>query len=273
MVIGASDTGKTTLIEGLAGLLAKEARIGIVDLDMGQSHLGPPTTIAWGKIEGAFPGWENIAVERFYFTGTTTPMGSLLPTLVGAKLLTDEAASLCNKVIIDTTGLIADPPGRVLKQSKIDLLAPDIVIALENAGELEDILQAFRLTVSPRIHRRKALEAARTKTPASRGLYRYQQMRSYLRRAQVRTAHLDSTAVRFTREALPFYGEYLVNRIVSFRNAQNRDTALGVIERVQENKGALLIRTPLGADEPFACIVVGKAEMDREREVVRELSR
>jgi polynucleotide 5'-kinase involved in rRNA processing len=46
MVIGGADTGKTTLVEGIADMLSMKTTVGIVDLDMGQSHIGIPTTIA-----------------------------------------------------------------------------------------------------------------------------------------------------------------------------------------------------------------------------------
>lgn len=41
MVLGASDTGKTTLIEDLLGFLLEKYTVGVVDADLGQSHIGP----------------------------------------------------------------------------------------------------------------------------------------------------------------------------------------------------------------------------------------
>jgi polynucleotide 5'-kinase involved in rRNA processing len=38
MVIGRSDTGKTTFIERLADHLSQKTEVGIVDLDMGQDE-------------------------------------------------------------------------------------------------------------------------------------------------------------------------------------------------------------------------------------------
>lgn len=50
MILGGSDTGKTSLVEYIANLLVSKFKVGIVDCDMGQSHIGPPTTIAWGRV-------------------------------------------------------------------------------------------------------------------------------------------------------------------------------------------------------------------------------
>lgn len=86
MVIGGSDTGKTTLVERLAGRFAGEGPTAVVDLDMGQSHVGPPTTVAWARVGGAgegggFPGWNGLTPDGVYFTGATSPVGSLLPSV------------------------------------------------------------------------------------------------------------------------------------------------------------------------------------------------
>lgn len=262
MVVGGSDTGKTTLVECVANLLSKHSPLGIVDLDMGQSHIGPPATVAWGKVEGGFPGWSKIGMEDFYFTGTTTPFGSLLPTVSGAALVTDRALSLCRKVVVDTSGLIAGPVGRILKQYKIDLLRPDLVLALERAGELGHILDAFRSHTRPKILRLPVPDTVRTKTVPKRSLYRFEKIRKYFSRSRMIEVSLDNLGVRFTSEPSRFSLAGLKNRVVSFRDEKNRDLALGIVERIMSAEHRLLIRTPLSADARFSSIVIGKAVID-----------
>ncbi len=53
MLLGEADTGKTTLAEGLGAFLSKDFRTAAVDLDMGQSRIGPPATVGWG-----FANWD-----------------------------------------------------------------------------------------------------------------------------------------------------------------------------------------------------------------------
>ncbi|HXX53847.1 MAG TPA: Clp1/GlmU family protein, partial [Thermodesulfovibrionales bacterium] len=158
MVIGGSDTGKTTLVESIVDLLSTQGGVGIVDLDMGQSHIGPPTTIAWGKTERRFEDWAFIRTEEFYFTGAFTPAGNISATVVGAALMTKRAHSSCGKVVVDTTGLVAEPVGRVLKQLKVDALCPDVILALERSGELGHILDSFRFHRRPKIQKLKVLD-------------------------------------------------------------------------------------------------------------------
>jgi GTPase SAR1 family protein len=51
LLLGAADTGKTTLLNALASRLAKSQPVALVDADIGQSHIGPPTTVGWTLIE------------------------------------------------------------------------------------------------------------------------------------------------------------------------------------------------------------------------------
>ncbi|HET6515447.1 MAG TPA: Clp1/GlmU family protein [Thermodesulfovibrionales bacterium] len=268
MVIGGSDTGKTTLIACLCDLLSRQGAAAIVDLDVGQSHIGPPTTIAWGRVEGGFREWSDIAVEDFYFTGTITPMGSLLSSIVGARMVTERAVSSCEKVLIDTSGLIAEPAGRVLKQFKIDVIFPDIIIGLEHSGELAGILDAFRFHKRPKVLRLSVPPQTESRSPSKRNLHRFEKITEYFNPAEIREVSLRNVGIRFTGDKPQFSG--IRNRIVSFRDEMNRDMALGIVEEVILRDDVLLINTPLEDVAKASAIVVGRTEVDRDKRELRE---
>ncbi|MBI1912377.1 MAG: hypothetical protein HYS21_10295 [Deltaproteobacteria bacterium] len=259
IVIGASDSGKTTLIEGLSDMLSRHMETGIIDLDMGQSHIGAPTTMAWGRVKGGFKGWGDIKVEDLYFTGTTSPPGNLLPALVGAKKLRDKAASKCPKVIIDTTGLVSEPLGRVFKQYKIDLLSPDIIIALERDHELENILSPYKNLKKPTILRIDVPEAVKLKSRLKRFDFRAVRFRHYFENSIEIRVNIKKTGVRFTRSADE---DGLIKRAVSFRDSNGDDIGIGVIEGADLDNDKLIIRTPLKEGVRFAALVIGEAKID-----------
>jgi polynucleotide 5'-hydroxyl-kinase GRC3/NOL9 len=262
MVIGSADTGKTTLVEGIADMLSMKTTVGIVDLDMGQSHIGIPTTIAWGRIGKGFKSWQSIQAEDFYFTGTLSPAGNLLPAITGAKLITDKAAASCQRVIIDTTGMISGPAGRVLKQFKIDLLCPDIIVALERSGELGDILNAFQSLRLPKVFRLPVPPGVESKSIAKRTQFRKERFRSYLTGSHLLEVEMKKTGIRYTREqARPGTAE-LKNRIVSLRDGKNRDIALGIIEKVSAREGKIFIRTPLRSSAHISALIIGDTVID-----------
>ena len=270
MVMGGPDSGKTTLVESIVNLLSEQAAVGIVDLDMGQSHIGPPTTIAWGKTARGFQDWAGIGVEEFYFTGSLTPMGNLLPSVAGAKLMTEKALSSCGKVVVDTTGLIAEPAGRVLKQYKIDVLSPDIILALEHSLELGPILDAFRFHKHPKVHRLQMPDQVTTKPWATRNRYRLGKMEHYFRHAFTREVSLDEVGIRFTRGPSGLGRMDLKNRVVSFRDKDNRDIALGIVKGIQLKDNLLSVLTPLGSEKKISAIVIGSTEIDLMNSVMKD---
>lgn len=267
VIMGGADTGKTTFVECLADVLAKNATVGIVDADMGQSHIGPPTTIAWGKIQERFSGWLNIVCEDFSFVGTVTPPGSLLPAVVGVKLMADRATLCCEKVIVDTTGLISEPAGRVLKQFKIDILSPDIILSLEYSGEMDHILNAFRGRQGTKIYRLPVPAQVVSKSTLRRSRYRFERMMSYFGGSHTVKVSMHDVGIRFTGEPQGPRMQGFENRIVSLRDV--RDVALGIVEGVSHEK-LLIIRTPLRDEERFSSILVGRTVIDTVAEELKD---
>jgi len=257
MVMGGSDTGKTTLVESLLAFLSG-AR-AIVDLDMGQSNIGVPTTVSWGKVRGRFDGLSGIKEEGFYFTGALSPMGNLLPSAVGARRMVDRAREACGKVVIDTTGLIDEPAGRVLKRYKIDLILPDVIIGLEREKELSHILDPLRSRERPLTWRLPVPNGVRAKSRVKRAEWRAEKFREYFKSSGAIEVNLDKAGIEFTREPA-FSG--LEGRTVSLRDGLGVDIALGVIEKAEMAKKRLVIRTPLPQKPKFSTVVIGAAAVN-----------
>ncbi len=258
MVIGGPDTGKTSLVWNIAKSLTQSYNTAIVDLDMGQSHIGPPTTIAWAKMEGKAEDWSQLKVMDFYFTGTISPVKSLLPTVIGAGLITEKASSAVEKVIIDTTGLISEPVGRILKHFKIDLLMPDIVIAIESKSELSHITEPFIFCKKPKIIKMATSNNVKIKTKAYRIEYRFKKMNEYLKNAFLLEIPMEKVGIRFTRNIDPAYG--ITNRVASLRDKFNKDIGLGLIKGLTKNK--LKIFTPITDIINLSIVVIGRTVYD-----------
>jgi len=257
MVIGGSDTGKTTLIERLADLLAASSAVAIVDADMGQSHIGPPTTIAWGLAKEQFPGWDAVEAANYYFVGATSPYRHLLPTVVGAKLICDAARSATPYMMVDTTGLITGSVGCALKWSKIDAVQPDVVLAVQSGYELETILAPYAHASSPLVLRMRPPEAAVSKSADQRTAHRESMFARYFARSSAIELPAEKVSIQCTETVSSPRQPDLANRLVSLRNQAGMDIALGILLEGDAYGESFLVRTPLKTVENVSTIVIG----------------
>lgn len=257
MVVGGSSAGKTSLVEGLVDSLAKSAKVAIVDMDMGQSHIGPPTTIAWGLVSERFPGWEDVEPRDMYFTGSTSPYGNLLPTVVGAKIIFDKAKLFADKVVIDTTGLIDGVTGRALKWNLIDLIRPDLLLALQREKELEHILEVYREAEAPIVHRLSVPGGVKQRTKAERASYRKGKFSAYFKDSKPLRLSWNRVGIRNFDDFSRSRKSSLLNRLISLRDEQEDDIALAILIDIDFDGEALFLFSPVPEASQIRGIVFG----------------
>jgi polynucleotide 5'-hydroxyl-kinase GRC3/NOL9 len=177
MVIGRVDTGKSTFCRHLASIAIKRGlKVGIVDADVGQSWIGPPTTVGM-KIFTQDPA-PALFPDSFYFVGSVSPERHLLQTTVGVKRMVEAAISSgAELVTVDTTGLVDGPIGRALKSAKIDLVKPDHIVCFQRSSELETLIKGIE--ADHRVHRLETSRNVKKRNQNSRRTYRQEQFRKY----------------------------------------------------------------------------------------------
>lgn len=155
VALGGLDTGKSSFCIMCAAVAARLGRtVAYLDTDVGQTTVGAPATIGLKFIEGE----EEVeparlrSADALYFVGSTSPQGHLLPMVVGAMKLAEQArASGAHLVVVDTTGFIGGHQGQVLKFHKVEGLRPDRVVGFQRGEELEPVLGAIRRALPPEI--------------------------------------------------------------------------------------------------------------------------
>jgi polynucleotide 5'-hydroxyl-kinase GRC3/NOL9 len=145
LVMGANDTGKSTLVTRLAGALAEAGHaVGVVDADLGQSDVGPPTTVGLGRVARPLARLADAELVALEFLGVTSPATCMRQTAEATGRLVRRGLDAgCDRVLVDTSGLVDGPFGRALKRMKIDRVAPDVLVALQRGDECEPILRAY----------------------------------------------------------------------------------------------------------------------------------
>jgi len=141
IVIGDIDTGKSTFCTYLANLTVRSGMdIWVLDADIGQSDLGPPTTISLGLANGYLTDLSSIKVDRMFFVGYTSPSSVTDKVIFGIRKLASRACP--PPLVINTDGWVADDQAASYKVKMINELAPDIVVGIERLHEIDAILDS-----------------------------------------------------------------------------------------------------------------------------------
>jgi polynucleotide 5'-kinase involved in rRNA processing len=177
-------------------------------------------------------------VVGLYFVGSTSPQGYLVPTVLGTRLMAQKALRLgFDRVIVDTSGLIQGEMGRLLKQHKIDLVEPDLVLCLQRNGECEHILRPYEAGTRPAILRLASSGATRRRSQEERRQHRERSLQAHL--AGARSVALDLSRIVLRQPAL-YVGQPLPPRQIEDLAALLDDMVLWAERRA----GELVLVTP-----------------------------
>jgi polynucleotide 5'-kinase involved in rRNA processing len=183
MLLGDLDTGKTTFGLELARRAATEGiPAAIVDADIVQSTIGPPTTVGMKVIHPATDfSREGLRVaDRLGFVGSLIPKGHLLPLVSSTtKLMRASLDAGVQLVIVDTTSLVSGIYGQSLKFFKMELIGPDFVVAFERGGELEPVVGLAQRFTSAEVIELEVDPDVQTRSVDERMTFREEQFASY----------------------------------------------------------------------------------------------
>ncbi len=257
IIIGATDTGKSTLAKFLIfNLCERGLKVALVDADIGQSFLGPPTTIGLSLFKSD-PDWKLLlSPPEIFFVGSITPEGYFPIHLKGVKKMLDKAVSMAADVIlVDTTGFVLGDTGRELKTRKIDLISPRFILALQRSEELEPILEHYNESPLPRIFRLPLSDEARPRSMEERKIYRDERFREYFKNASILELATEEVQIEGevhdpNGETIPFDWALRINGLlVGLKDSDAETLALGVIRNYMEEKKVVRVLTPFRETE------------------------
>ncbi len=196
MLLGATDTGKSTLARYLiGGLTATGGTVALVDADVGQSALCLPGTVGM-RLFRAPADMGEYRCEHFIFLGSANPSRVVPPLLEATKRLAWSARALAPQALVDTTGLVGGTMGIGLKLAKIRVLRPDHIIALQREGECEAILERLDGVA---IHRLHPHPDARVRSQETRNRSRIDKLKAYFAPSHSMEHFLDAREIRLYR--------------------------------------------------------------------------
>ena len=106
MVLGTVNSGKTSFCTYLINrLLREKKKVAILDGDLGQSDIGPPSTVAYAFVTKPLTDLFNLEAKNAFFVGVTSPSGAIDKVIKGLASLKKEISSNNpDFIVINTDG-------------------------------------------------------------------------------------------------------------------------------------------------------------------------
>jgi polynucleotide 5'-hydroxyl-kinase GRC3/NOL9 len=254
-LVGGLDSGKTTLARRIARAgIDGGIQVGYLDADIGQSTVGPPTTVGLRvcRTAGDLETEALAKADHLAFVGTTSPQGHLLPLVVGSRLMLDRArVEGAELVVVDTTGLVSGVYGQLLKFHKIGVLQPDLVVGVQRGEELQPLLGVVQRFFASEVISVRVHPDVVPSSVEQRAQNREESMQRYFREPLQRWRVKPTVFV----PSLPdlFDLRVLDRLIVGLSDGKGSCIGVGYLEYLSE-EGALRLISPV-ADAPKALIL------------------
>ncbi len=257
MLIGASDTGKSTYARELASAaLSLKQRVAYIDVDVAVAMVAPPACTGVKYLDSSDDLHNLHDADEIRFVGSTSPKHLVLQLVVATSRLVAAARSKADIIIVDTTGIVSGVTGETLKYHKLELCRPDLVIGLQRGGELEPLVGMLRRFFPAEIETTFAHPEVRPASPTDRA----EQMRQSLKLAL--TGDTDRWRVRPTVFAptLPAGLDpvRLQDMLVGVHDGDDRCLGLGVLDY---DGDVLRVETSVG--EGMSGLRLGSLRIDR----------
>jgi len=240
VILGPPDVGKSTLCVYLLNTLLQDGKhVCVIDADIGQTDIGPPTTIARAIPTRPILSLQELTPDRAFFIGHISPSG-VEPKLINGiqRLLAKREKSI---TIINTDGWITSLDATVYKIDMLTQVKPDLVLGLGFSNELDPILDA----VTQRSLKITAAKHALERSRVDRRRMRSEGYRRFLHGAVTRLMNPENAKFSFppglgTDTTLKLSA--LKNLIVGILNSQGYLTQIGILESINRDHAFIYSR-------------------------------
>jgi len=145
MVVGGMDSGKTSFCTFLVNeAVMKKWRTSVIDADLGQSDVGPPSTVGFNFVTEPVKDLFDIDARDAVFVGSTSPSGSINKVIEGLIQLKDRVMEAgVDFLVINTDGWVEGEEAAAYKVQLAEKVGPSAVVGMQKGNELTPILDAL----------------------------------------------------------------------------------------------------------------------------------
>jgi polynucleotide 5'-hydroxyl-kinase GRC3/NOL9 len=145
LVLGAVDSGKTSFCTYLTNkVLSEKRKVAVLDGDVGQSDIGPPSTVAYAFVTRPITDLFSLRAKNALFIGETSPNKATDKIIEALTSLKKEVlGSNAESVVINTDGWIEGECAVNYKIQLIEKLNPDILFCIQQKDELTPLISGL----------------------------------------------------------------------------------------------------------------------------------
>jgi polynucleotide 5'-hydroxyl-kinase GRC3/NOL9 len=145
MVVGGMDSGKTSFCTFLVNeAVMKKWRTSVIDADLGQSDVGPPSTVGFNYVTEPVKDLFDIDAQDAVFVGSTSPSGAINKVSEGLVQLKDRVMEAgADFLVINTDGWVEGEEAAAYKVRLAEKVGPSAVVGMQRDKELTPILDAL----------------------------------------------------------------------------------------------------------------------------------
>jgi polynucleotide 5'-hydroxyl-kinase GRC3/NOL9 len=256
MILGNVDAGKSTFCTVLANLALKAGmKITVLDLDLGQSDIGPPGSIGLGRVRNHILTLSEVTPEVLYFVGYISPAPVTDKILEGVNRLLPKTES--DVLVVNTDGWILGEQAIIFKSRLINTFEPSFVVGIGRETDLRPILEMTGCTSFQVDSPSLILKRTREQRKELRELA----YRKYLKDGRVITIDTHRIQLVDSYERMIQHAEFdssLINSLLGFIDDQGWLVGIGVLLRI--NRRNLEVLSPV--INRFHRVEIGAVKLD-----------
>jgi polynucleotide 5'-hydroxyl-kinase GRC3/NOL9 len=142
MVVGGMDSGKTSFCTFLVNeAVTSKLRTSVIDADLGQSDVGPPSTVGFNFVDEPVKDLFDIDAQDAVFVGSTSPSGARNKVVEGLVRLKDRVIEAgADFLVINTDGWVEGEEAAAYKVQLAKKVGPTAVVGMQRSKELNPVL-------------------------------------------------------------------------------------------------------------------------------------
>jgi polynucleotide 5'-hydroxyl-kinase GRC3/NOL9 len=272
MVVGGVDSGKTSFCTYLTNKIVNDKlKVAVIDEDLGQSDIGPPSTVAYSHVVSPVTDLFSLQPENAFFVGTTSAGAATKKTLEGTASLKKEIENKAKAdiILINTDGWAGSEEAAQFKSELAKSVEPDAIFCLESKDEKPSVCASFGDALAGfRQERAESPSNVKERSKEKRRDLRELGFAKYLENARVKVFPQNHVIVEEKQDNTIIKEKKAENLLVGLFDANKKFLGIGVLREIDYTRRSLKVQTAV-AEKP-AAVIFGKIRLDEKLHEISE---